>query len=135
MRIAIVNAPVVRGKMPDYVQSLAKGMESMGHNVDIIDAWSEDGFKLPGYEYVAVVTQPISAFSGKIPNCVAKVLGAGSSLLGKKSAAFVKKAGLFHGRCLSNLMKAMEKEGMRINWSDVLLNAPHAQALGKRIGT
>jgi hypothetical protein len=28
----------------------------------------------------------------------------------------------------------MEKEGMVVNWSDLLLNAAHAQALGKRIG-
>jgi hypothetical protein len=31
-------------------------------------------------------------------------------------------------------MKAMEKEGMRVNWSDLLLNSSHAEALGKRIG-
>jgi len=134
MRIAVVNAPSKRGKTSDYVESLAKGMLSMGHHVDIIDAWTEDGFKLPGYEYIAVVTQPISTFSGKIPDCIARILGAGSSLLGKKSAAFVKKSGLFYNRSLSNLMRIMEKEGMKINWSDILLNAPHAQALGKRIG-
>ncbi|MCL2411795.1 MAG: hypothetical protein FWC97_09160 [Treponema sp.] len=133
MRIAIVSAPAVRGKTPDYVQSLAKGMESMGHRVDIVDAWTDDGFRLPGYEYVAVVTQPISAFTGKIPESITKVLGAGSSLVGKKSAAFVKKTGLFFNRSLSNLMRAMEKEGMRVNWSDVLFNASHAEALGKRI--
>jgi hypothetical protein len=28
----------------------------------------------------------------------------------------------------------MEKEGMRVNWSDIILNAPHAEVLGKRIG-
>ncbi|MDR2543086.1 MAG: hypothetical protein LBC80_06515 [Treponema sp.] len=134
MRIAIVSAPATRSKVPDYVQSLAKGMESMGHHVDIIDAWTEDGFRLPGYEYVALVTQPISSFSRKIPVCIAKVLGAGSSLVGKKSAAFVKKTGLFYNRSLSNLMRAMEKEGMRVNWSEVIFNGPHAEALGKRIG-
>jgi hypothetical protein len=31
-------------------------------------------------------------------------------------------------------MKAMEKEGMVLNWSDILYNAPHAQEMGKRIG-
>ena len=134
MRIAIVSAPAQRGKMPDYIQSMAKGMESMGHRVDIIDAWTEDGFRLPGYEYVAVVSQPLSTFSGKIPECISKVLGAGSSLVGKKSAAFIKKSGLFNNRALARLMRAMEKEGMRVNWSDVIFNGPHAEALGKHIG-
>jgi hypothetical protein len=62
------------------------------------------------------------------------MLSAGSALGGKKSAAFIKKGGLFTSRALSNLMRAMEKEGMMINWSDILMNSPHAEALGKRIG-
>jgi len=135
MRIAIVSAPAARKAPPDYVRTLAKGMEAMGHRVDIVDAWTEDGFKLPGYEYVAVAAEPISFFSGKIPENVAKVLAAGSSLTGKKSAAFIKKGGLFTNKALANLMRAMEREGMRINWSDILLNAPHAEALGKKIGS
>ena len=135
MRIAVVSAPVERKKAPDYVESLAKGMESMGHRVDIIDAWTEDGMKLPGYEYIAVMTEPLSFFSGKIITKISKILSAGSSLVGKKSAAFVKKTGLFTNRAFANLMKVMEKEGMRVNWSDILLNEPHAQAIGKRIGT
>jgi hypothetical protein len=28
----------------------------------------------------------------------------------------------------------MEKEGMLVNWSDIILNTSHAEALGKRIG-
>ena len=134
MRIAIVSAPSEKKEPPDYVVSLAKGMSKMGHHVDIVDAWTEDGMRLPGYEYIVVAAEPVSAFSGKIQPIVSKILGAGSSLLGKKSAAFVRKSGFFTGRALSNLMKAMEKEGMKINWSDILLNAPHAEAMGKYIG-
>jgi hypothetical protein len=134
MRVAVISMPAVRKAPPDYVKALAKGMESMGHRVDIIDGWTEDGYRLPGYEYIAVTSEPLSFFSGKIPEPLGKLLSAGSSLVGKKSAAFIKKGGLFGGRALSNLMKAMEKEGMLVNWSEVLLNPPHAEALGKRIG-
>lgn len=134
MRIAIVSAPAARQAPPEVVKSLAKGMESMGHRADIIDAWTEDGMKLPAYEYIAVVAEPVSFFSGKINEKIPKVLAAGSSVAGKKSAAFVIKAGLFYNRALANLMKAMEKEGMVINWSDFLFNPAHAEALGKRIG-
>ena len=70
-----------------------------------------------------------------MPEALPKILGCGSGLVGKKSAAFIKKTGpFFIGKALSNLMKAMEKEGMLINWSEILLNPPHAEALGKRIG-
>jgi hypothetical protein len=134
MRIAVVSAPAVRKAPGDYVQSFVKGMKAMGHHVDIVDVWTEDGFRLPGYEYIAVIAEPLSVFSGKIAPVISKALAAGSSLVGKKSAAFVKKTGLFSNRALSNLMIAMEKEGMVINWSDLLLNSPHAEVLGKQIG-
>jgi len=134
MRIAVVSAPASKKAPPDYVESLAKGMTMMGHHVDIIDAWTEDGMKLPGFEYIAVIAEPLSVFSGKILERIPKLLSAGSSLVGKKSAAFIKKSGLFTSRALFNLMRAMEKEGMRVNWSDILFNAPHAEAMGKRIG-
>ena len=134
MRVAIVSAPAAKKEPPDYVRSLAKGMESMGHRVDILDLWTEDGYKLPGYEYIVVAAEPVSFFSGKLPVKITKILAAGSSLAGRKSAAFIKKTGLFSSRALSNLMKAMEKEGMVVNWSDFLFNAPHAEAIGKQIG-
>jgi hypothetical protein len=134
MRIAVVSAPAVKKDPPAYVCSFAKGMESMGHRVDIINVWTEDGMKLPGYEYIAVITEPVSFFSGKIIRNISRLLAAGSTLSGKKSASFVFKSGLFYNRALSNLMRAMEKEGMVVNWSDVLFNAPHAEVMGKRIG-
>ena len=134
MRIAVVSAPSTRRPPPDYVQALARGMGSMGHTVDIIDAWTEDGIRLPGYDYVAVVTEPLSLFSREIPAVITKILSLGSGLGGKKSASFVRKGGLRFNRTLSTLMRAMEKEGMVVNWSEILLNAPHAEAMGKRIG-
>jgi len=134
MRIAIVSAPAGRRETPDYIKGLAKGMEAMGHRVDIIDVWKDDGMRLPGYEYVAVAAEPLSFFSGKITERITKTLAAGSSLVGKRSAAFVKKSGLFTNRALSNLMKAMEKEGMKVTWSDILFNELHAEAMGKLIG-
>ena len=134
MRIAVVSVPRQRG-IPEYVKSLAKGMESMGHRVDIIDAWTEDGMKLPGYEYITVCAEAVSFWGGKLPEVLPRVLGAGSGLVGKKSAAFIKKTGpIFITKALWNLMKAMEKEGMTINWSEIILNPGHAEALGKRIG-
>jgi hypothetical protein len=109
-------------------------MESMGHRADIIDAWTEDGYRLPGYEYIAVCAEVLSAFGGKMPEALPKLLAAGSGIGGRKSAAFLKKTGPFTGKGLVNLMRAMEKEGLIINWSEIILNPPHAEALGKRIG-
>lgn len=134
MRIAVISAPARRVSPPDYVKALARGMESMGHRADIIDAWTEDGYRLPGYEYIAVCAEVLSAFGGKMPEALPKLLAAGSGIGGRKSAAFLKKTGPFTGKGLVNLMRAMEKEGLIINWSEIILNPPHAEALGKRIG-
>ncbi|MDR1058286.1 MAG: hypothetical protein LBL43_01935 [Treponema sp.] len=134
MRIAIISAPARRVSPPDYVKALARGMESMGHRADIIDAWTEDGYRLPGYEYIAVCAEALSVFGGKMPEALPKLLAAGSGIGGRKSAAFLKKTGPFPGKGLVNLMRAMEREGLIINWSEVILNPPHAEALGKRIG-
>jgi hypothetical protein len=109
-------------------------MESMGHRVDVFDAWTGDGHRLPAYEYIAVTAEPVSLFGGRMPEALGKILAAGSGLVGKKSAAFLKKTGPFTAKALANLMRVMEKEGMRVNWSDVILSAAQAEALGKQIG-
>jgi hypothetical protein len=109
-------------------------MERMGHTVELIDAWTDSGMRLPGCDYIAIVTTPPSFFSAKLSDVVPKILAVGSGVGGKKSAAFVKKEGLRSGKTLTNLMKAMEKEGMVVNWCDILFNAPHATEMGKRIG-
>jgi len=134
MRIAVVSAPSRRRPPPDYVQALTKGMGLMGHRADIIDAWADDGMRLAAYEYIVVVTEPASFFSAKIPTTLPKLLSSGSGVGGRKGAAFVKKSGLRSNKTLINVMNAMEKEGMVVNWGDILFNAPHAEAMGKRIG-
>ena len=134
MRIAVISAPSQRKPPPDYVKALAKGMELMGHRVELIDAWTDDGMRLPGCEYIALAAESVSFFSAKIPDVISRILAAGSSLGGKRSAAFVKKGGMRPAKTLANLMRALEKEGMLVNWSDILISAPHAEAMGKRIG-
>jgi len=133
MRVAVISAPVKRRSPPDYALALAKGMEAMGHTVEIIDAWTDNGMRLPGCQYIAIATEPLSFFSAKIPEAARKILTS-RGIDGKKSAAFVKKSGLRSGKTLINLMNAMEEQGMIVNWSEILLNAPHAEAMGKRIG-
>jgi len=133
MRIAVINVSARRNEVKDYVKALANGMESMGHRVDILGI--EDGYKLPGYEYIAICAEAVSFWGGKMPEALPKLLATASGIAGKKSAAFLKKTGpFFVDKALCNLMRAMEKEGMLVNWSEVLLSSDHANAMGKRIG-
>jgi len=136
MRIAVISVCARRNGSQDCVKALAGGMESMGHHVEIFDAWTEDGYKLPAFEYIAICAEAASFWGGKMPDALSKILSSTSSLGGKKSAAFLKKTSpFFVNKALANLMKAMEKEGMLVNWSEILLSASHANAMGKRIGS
>jgi hypothetical protein len=135
MRIAVISAPAFRRAVPPYAAALARGMESRGHRVDILDAWTASASRLPGYEYIAVAAESTSLFGGKLPEALPRILlGGGSGLGGKRSAAFLKKTGPFTARALGNLMKAMEHEGMLVNWSALIFSEAQAEELGKQIG-
>ncbi|OHD77004.1 MAG: hypothetical protein A3J97_11950 [Spirochaetes bacterium RIFOXYC1_FULL_54_7] len=135
MRIALVVAPAGSGNsLSAHAEAMAKGMGSMGHRVDSFDARTDDGARLPAYEYILILSEPVSAFSGKIPECVTKIFKNASSLIGKKSGAFLRNSGLFSGKAMTNLMLAMEKEGMHINWSEQVGKAEEAGVLSKKIG-
>jgi hypothetical protein len=76
-----------------------------------------------------------NAFFISCVDALSKILASASNLAGKKSAAFLRKTGpFFMNKALCNLMRAMEKEGMMVNWSEILLSADHAKVMGKRIG-
>jgi hypothetical protein len=105
-------------------------MESMGHRADVLDNGGLE--RLPGYDYLVFLSEPLSFLSGKIPDSARAAFS--YSLGRKKGAAFIKKKGLFSSRALSRLMALMEKEGIIVNWSDFVLGPAQAEALGKRIG-
>jgi hypothetical protein len=132
MRIAIVSAPAREPGVPGYVTALARGMESAGHRVDILDCRTEDGRRLPGYDYVAVCAEPASPFRASMPEALGTMLASGR-VGGKRSAAFLKKTGPFAAKALTGLMRSMEKEGMFVNWSEIIRSIPQAEALGKRM--
>jgi hypothetical protein len=133
MRIVVIAAPAHKKGIPAYVTALGKGMEAMGHRVDVLDAWTGDPYRVPAYEYVVVAAEAVSLFGGVMPAALGRILSSGG-LVGKKSAAFLKKTGPFPGKAMANLMRDMEKEGMYINWSDIIVSSTSMEELGKRIG-
>lgn len=133
MRIAVLCV-YAKDKSPALLAlatQVAEGMRAKGHQVDLLNAKDDVGIRLAGYEYLAVCAEPLGPFTGKIPGRVATSLAAASSLVGKRSAAFLRKSGLFSAKAMGNLMRAMEKEGMTVNWTEFLLSADQALALGK----
>lgn len=135
MRIGLIVAEAGKaGSLRAYAEAVSRGVESMGHRVDVLDARTEDGRKLAGFEYLIVLAESASFFGGKLPDSLPKLLAAASSLVGKKGAAFLRPSGLFSGKAMANLMRAMEKEGMCVNWSELVPKPSMAEASAKRIG-
>jgi menaquinone-dependent protoporphyrinogen IX oxidase len=132
MRVAVISAPAARGGVPAYVKSLAKGIEEKGHQVQIFDAWGDDSHMIPSFDYIVIAAEAASLWKGRMPECLNNFMGNGIGFEGKKGAAFLKKK-MFNGKALANLMRAMERQGMFVNNSDIIMSSAQAEALGKRI--
>ena len=134
MRAAVVFfATNSRDRILNITRSLARGIESQGHQVDIIDGVHDVNAKLTMYQYIAVGTEPAGNFGGKIPEKVGQFLNSSGMVAGKRSFAFVTKNLSGASKALSRLMKSMEKEGMFIKFSAVLSSAQEAEEIGKRL--
>lgn len=86
------------------------------------------------YDYIAVLISSSSFIGAKLPEKLSQLLSEHGSLLGKKGCALVLKSGFSSQKTSRLLMHAMEKEGMVIDYFDVLENAAYARAAGKKIG-
>ena len=104
--------------LADICRNFAKGLESQGHNVDIVNINTDPDTKLSFYDYIIVGTVAKTAFGGSIPESLVKYLA---------------RAGLRSQKTLSLLMKAMEGEGMYLKYSEVIKKPDAALALGKRL--
>jgi menaquinone-dependent protoporphyrinogen IX oxidase len=113
--------------------ALAKGLEKQGNQVDLYDGVKDANVKLTIHQYVAVGAEPVSAFSGKIPEQVHAFLAAAGVVSGKKCFAFVPTATFGSSKALALLMKTMEGEGMFLKNSDILRSPTEAEEIGRRL--
>lgn len=134
MRVAVVFiGEKKRDKMLLVAKGLAKGLESQGHQVDIIDGNRDVNTKLTVYKYIAIGTEAVSAFGGKIPDKVSTYIANGGIISGKRAFAFVVKSFLGATRALIRLMKTMEAEGMFLKFSQIIQSEVEAEEIGKRL--
>ena len=122
-----------RKKSLEIAQGLSKGIESQGHRVDIIDGERDVNTKLTSYNYLAVGTSAINGFGGKISERVSPYLAGAGTVAGKRSFAFAIKGGMRISKTLNTIMKAMEREGLYLKYSEILSSSIEAEAIGKRL--
>lgn len=134
MRVAVVYVSnSKRDKLLGVAQGLAAGIESQGHTVELIDAKQELNIKLTVYDYIAIGTEVVSTFGGKISERVGEFLKSSGVVTGKRSFAFVLKSTFGEAKALQRVMKAMEGEGMFLKFSEILSSREEAKEIGKRL--
>ncbi|MDA3957658.1 hypothetical protein [Oceanispirochaeta sp.] len=133
MRVAVLYFRNGSEKVKKIASHLARGIESQGHQVALIDAETDSDAKLTIYEYILVGTTSDSFFSSKISGKVSDFLNNAGRVSGTKCYAFIVKNGLFVTKSLHILMKSMEKEGMFLRISDVITSAEEAELIGKKL--
>ena len=122
-------------KHQKILKKLEEAAVANGHLVEVKDAkLDKDNLHLTFYEYIAVVV-PATPFSGKkVPALLPEVLATCGTVSGKKGCALVVKSGLFSQKFCTTVMRKMEKEGMLIDYFEVINNIDHAAYVGKKIG-
>lgn len=134
MRVAVVFfAEQQKSKMQTLTDGLVKGIESQGHQVDLINGEKDVNSKLTIYSYIVVGAVAASPFGGKINEKIGKYIGESGMVAGKRCFAFTPKYGIRTGKTLSRLMSVMEKEGMFLKFSSVINNKEEAEAIGKKL--
>ncbi len=122
-----------RKRLLGLAQALAKGIETQGHQVDVIDGSHDVNSRLTIYGYIAIGGESITTFTGKVPDVVTRYLKNAGMISGKRCYAFVSKTSISANRALMRIMKAMEGEGMFLKNSGILNSEVEAQEVGRRL--
>ena len=136
MRVALVSfCPKKDEKSVSAVKALEVAAVAQGHQVDVIDG-NEDlvNTRLTMYDYIAAVVKPRGIIGGKIAPRVSEFFAASGMISGKKGCALVLKSGFSSEKTCRSLMKAMEGEGVKLDYFDVVRDNDHARYVGKKIG-
>jgi menaquinone-dependent protoporphyrinogen IX oxidase len=113
--------------------ALAKGIQEQSHDCDIVDMGKEAGKIISYYDYIGVVTSPLSLWGGKVSEQVASFLKSAGSISGKRSAAFITKGSIRSTKTMQALFKLMEGQGMYLTYSEILPNTGFAKECGKHL--
>jgi len=135
MKVCVLYASASREseKIKAIAKSLAEGVSSQGHQVDIIDMNLDMGKKVSFYDYLIFGTEANTFWGGKIPTTVSQFLRAAGEVSGIRCMGFVSKGGLRSMKTLQTLMKTMEHEGLFLKKSEIVTKPDYARAIGKHL--
>ncbi len=119
-------------KLKDIGKAIAIGLESQNHSADVLDTKADTDKKLTIYDYLVVISEPVSAFSGKIDERIGKYLENAGMVSGKRAATVIV-GGLMKQKAMSNLMRIVEGQGIILKTSEFIKSAGEAKAFGSKL--
>lgn len=136
MRVALITFfPLRDEKLSAVVRKLQAGSAERGNQVDLFNGLEDlTNTRLTMYDYIATVVRPSGLIGGKIPPRVSEYLATSGSISGKKGCALVIKSGFSSNKTCRTLMRAMEAEGVKLDYFEIIRDADHAAWVGKKIG-
>lgn len=134
MRVAVVYYPANhREKLEAIAKGLSQGIESQGHQVEVLDATRDRDKKLTMYEYLCIGSEGTGFFGGAVPPGLKEYLSGSGTLGGKRCFAYSLHKPFGSDKVLANIMKTMESEGMFLMFSEELRTKEEAVEIGKRL--
>jgi hypothetical protein len=125
MRIAVVTVPASGGKtLAIAAEAMVKAFETAGHRAEILESGLD---RLPAFDYLVLGTEAVG-LRGRLPSHIPELLASAPGAAGKRCFAFVMKKPFGADRALRRLMAAMEAEGLRVTWSELVSSPEEAAA-------
>lgn len=135
MRVLILHFLDTRNaKNMTILRNLQAASENNGHQVTVMSEKDAENLQFAMYEYVCIVTKSTKIFGAKLPIKIKDILSKHGILSGRKGCSLVVKGGLSSEKMNTLVMRAMEVEGVLIDYSQVIENPEHAKSIGKKIG-
>ncbi|ULQ60348.1 hypothetical protein K7I13_03300 [Brucepastera parasyntrophica] len=136
MRIALISfCPANDNKSKRIAENLVNSAQRQGHQAELISGLQDmEYMKITIYDYITVLIKPAGLFGGTVPPRVSEFFSSSGSVAGKKGAALVIKSGFSTEKTCRNLMRVMEKEGVKLDYFEVIKDADHAAYVGKKLG-
>lgn len=121
-------------KHADILKKLEQTVTAAGHRVTVCGEKDSINLHMGMFEYITVIVPASPFFGAKLPEKLPEILSTHGSVSGKKGCVLVIKSGLSSGKMCRITMHALEKEGIVVDYFDIVESADHAAHTGKKIG-
>lgn len=134
MRVCILICPKSNQseKLLNIGKALASSLESKGNIVDILSVYTDSDKKLSFYDYLVVISEPMTLFGGKINPKLKTFLSSCGQVSGKRAASIIS-SGIRKNKAMYDLMRTMESEGIILKTSEIITKAGEAKVFGSKL--